>query len=441
MQGGAEGTNALRARLESGRFGRLHPDEQAAGDDPDASRAGSILESVQRLKEQILEKDRIINAKAGELVSTRDYLRGVFEAMADSVLVIDDAGLVEFANQAAHELLGHPGGGLVGRPAGSLWVDLEQARRLAGAHLDQALRRGGYQRTDALLRARDGREIPVSWSSSVLRTPDRAARLVGVARDVRVERRLEEEKLRAVQALAASVAHEIRNPLGAIQSSVALLRRDLDVQGEDRTLLDIVFDETHRIGQIVTQFLDFARPVRPAFEPVDLGALLTEVVTLAEHDERAGAREVLLHVDAALEQVAADPAQVRQVVWNLLANALDAARSRVAVRVRSTPGGVEVRVADDGAGMAPEVLARCFEPFRTTKAQGTGLGLAICKRIVEAHGGALRLDSAPGDGVVASLTLPRRPPLAESPAADDRPPEPGLEPASDADGAPPVGEA
>src|SRR5690606_22518517 len=135
------------------------------------------------------------------------------------------------------ELLGYPANALVGRPAASLWGDPEQARRFGGAHLDRALRDGGYQRSDAVLRTRDGRSIPVSWNASVLRSPDRL-RLVGVARDVRLERRLEEEKLRTVQALAASVAHEIRNPLGAIQSSVALLRRDLDVQGDDRTLLD-----------------------------------------------------------------------------------------------------------------------------------------------------------------------------------------------------------
>ncbi|MCW8138924.1 MAG: PAS domain S-box protein [Planctomycetota bacterium] len=397
MQGGAEhGTSALRARLETGRFARA-----------DASDVGSVLESVQRLKEQILEKDRLINVKTGELVSTRDYLRGVFAALADAVLVVDAEGEVEFANQAAHELLGYREGDLVGRPAAGLWADPEQARRLTPPALDQTLRAGGYQRVDALLRTRDGRAVPVSWSSSVLRAGDRVAGLVGIARDVRVERRLEEEKLRAVQALAASVAHEIRNPLGAIQSSVALLRRDLDVSGDDRTLLDIVFDETHRIGGIVSQFLDFARPVRPSLEPVDLGDLLREVVTLAERDERARERQVLLLVDDdAAGPLPLDPGQVKQVLWNLLANALDAARERVVVRARALPGGVEVRVADDGPGMPPEVLARCFEPFRTSKAQGTGLGLTICKRIVEAHGGALRLESAPGAGTAASFSLP-----------------------------------
>lgn len=405
QQGGPDqGASALRARLESGRFARLEVD-----DDPESSRAGSILESIQRLKEQILDKDRIISAKTGELVSTRNYLRGVFEALADAVLVIDCEGAVEFANLAAHELLGYRPDELVGRAASTLWADQEQGGRFARPGLDEALRAGSFQRADMLLLTRDGRSIPVSWSSSVLRAGDRATGLVGVARDVRVERRLEEEKLRTVQALAASVAHEIRNPLGAIQSSVALLRRDLDVHGEDRTLLDIVFDETHRIGRIVTQFLDFARPVRPCLEQVDLALLLREVVTLAEQDERARTRQVLLHIEDPLDTLEADPGQVKQVLWNLLSNALDAAREMIAVRARPTPGGVEVRVADDGPGMAPEVLSRCFEPFRTTKAQGTGLGLPICKRILDAHRGTLRLESAPGQGTAASFTLPREP--------------------------------
>jgi signal transduction histidine kinase len=114
-----------------------------------------------------------------------------------------------------------------------------------------------------------------------------------------------------------------------------------------------------------------------------------------------------LHVDPDLPQVTFDPALIKQVVWNLLANALDACESSVAVRVRrGAANGVEVRVADDGPGMPDDVLRRATEPFHTTKAQGTGLGLAICKRIVEAHGGGLRLQSALGSGTTVSFNLP-----------------------------------
>ena len=101
-----------------------------------------------------------------------------------------------------------------------------------------------------------------------------------------------------------------------------------------------------------------------------------------------------------------DAGQIKQVVWNLVSNALDAASERIAVRLRAAPGGVEVRVADDGPGMPPEVLARAFEPFRTTKPGGTGLGLATSRRIAVAHGGSLVAENAPRGGAVFRLTLP-----------------------------------
>ncbi len=230
-----------------------------------------------------------------------------------------------------------------------------------------------------------------------------------MARDRRDEKRLEEEKLRAVRALAASVAHEIRNPLGAIQNSVALLLRDLPLEGEDRTLMDIVFSETQRIGGIVSQFLDFARPQEVMLSTGDLGILLEEVSKIAQKDERAARCELLLQVDQDLPRVAFDADKLRQVLWNLVSNALDAPGKHVGIRARRAEGGVEVRVADDGAGMSPEVLARVFEPFRTTKARGTGLGLSISRAIIEKHGGSIRIESAPGEGTTVSFTLPGPP--------------------------------
>lgn len=368
----------------------------------------SILEVIHKLKNQILEKDAIIREKTSELVATRDYLRRIFAALADAVLVIDPEGTIESANLAACELLGVPLEEIIGSPAASLWEDPSEAARFEGEGLAEQFKSGASQRSDMLLRVGPGKVVPVSWSSAVLITGGRPSGLVGIARDVRVERRLEEDKRRTIQALAASVAHEIRNPLGAIQNSVALLLRDLQLSGDDKTLLDIVFDETQRISKIVDQFLRFGHPQNAQFSRADMSALLRDVATLAGQDERAQqGRELLLHIDADLPQVTFDPSQIKQVVWNLISNALDAAESSIAIRARSTTaGGVEVRVADDGAGMPAEVLARATEPFRTTKAQGTGLGLAICKRIVEDHGGSLRLESTPGAGTTVSFTLP-----------------------------------
>ncbi|MBI3724725.1 ATP-binding protein, partial [bacterium] len=178
-----------------------------------------------------------------------------------------------------------------------------------------------------------------------------------------------------------------------------------------------VVTETERMGGIVSHFLHFARPSEPMLAQAEIGPLLREVALLAEKDERARAVspegkpvEILVGCDAQVPALRFDADKVRQVVWNLVSNALDAHGTRIALRARVAPGGVEVRVADDGRGMSPDVLARVFEPFRTTKARGTGLGLAISKSIVEAHGGSIRIESAAGTGTTVSFTLPAREP-------------------------------
>ena len=371
----------------------------------------SVLGLVQRLKEQILAKEQQIGARASALVQAHEHLQSLFAALGDAVLVLDREGRLEFVNPAAEELLGLRSAQLVGLPVSALLQDPDQAAQLSGARWEELVSRPSQARLDLALSPREGAPIPVSASASVLQVEGRPGALVLVARDVRPERSLEEERLRAVRALAASVAHEIRNPLSAIQSSIGLLRRDLPLGAEDRQLVDIVIAEAERIGRIVTHFLDFARARPLAPEPVDVGALLRAVATLAEHDERAAARALTVEVAPDLPEIECDPGQVKQVVWNLLANALDAARARVALRAApAASGGVEVRVEDDGPGIPPEVLARAGEPFLTRKATGTGLGLAISRRIVEAHGGALRLLSVPGAGSTAAFVLPARPP-------------------------------
>ncbi len=366
----------------------------------------SILEIVRKLKDTIAEKDRIITERTRELKEARRHLENIVSSIGDAVFVLDEEGTVETVNEAALELLGYDRDEVVGRSMSRLWFDPAQAALFKGDSYRDRLGGGALQRTDVALRTKKGAPIPISWNGSPLMDGDRPVGLVGVARDRRVEKRLEEEKLRAVRALAASVAHEIRNPLGAIQNSVALLLRDLKVAGDDKTLMDIVFSETERIGGIVSQFLTFARPSEPMLVPGDLAPLLRDVATLAEQDERAADVAIVAGVDPELPPVSFDADKLRQVVWNLVSNALDAEGTCVALRARRCVGGVEVRIADDGTGMPPDVLARVFEPFRTTKARGTGLGLSISKSIVEAHGGSIRIDSAPGEGTTVTFTLP-----------------------------------
>lgn len=229
------------------------------------------------------------------------------------------------------------------------------------------------------------------------------------------EKLIRSERLAAVGELAAQIAHEIRNPLGAISNSVGVLRRDLELHGDDRRLLQVVHDESQRLEQIVADFLRFARP-RPIHKlPEQVSAILDDLLLLLSQ-ERAAKSEIRIEkdYDTDLPLVELDSAQTREALWNLLVNAVEAMPKGGTISVsaaRSNKGGnfLEIVVADTGKGIHADERDRIFEPFHTTKAEGTGLGLAIVQRVVEAHAGEVEVDSEEGVGSTFRLRFPLSP--------------------------------
>lgn len=222
------------------------------------------------------------------------------------------------------------------------------------------------------------------------------------------------DRLAAMGELASGVAHEIRNPLNAIAMSVKRLRTEFrpedeadSERGERDELLDILDGQTQRIDGTVQQFLDYARPRPLATRPVDVDALLAEVGAATR--ALAESRGVSLEVEAAsLATAALDPDQIRQALDNLLRNAIQAtpAGGAVTLAARQDGGGVRVTVSDTGAGIDPDDLPRIFDLYFTTKSEGTGIGLAVTHQIAAAHGGALDVESRPGEGTRMILRLP-----------------------------------
>lgn len=215
------------------------------------------------------------------------------------------------------------------------------------------------------------------------------------------------EQLAAVGELAASIAHEVRNPLAIISNAVAGLRRAQAGGADQRVLLDIVEEETGRLNRLVTDLLRFARPasLRPA--PVDLGELAQSVVGNVE----AGPPQEL-RVEAAPVQIDADESLLRVALCNLLENARQASAEGGTIVVAVDECDLEgkryarIEVRDQGNGMDESVMARAGEPFYTTRPSGTGLGLPIVQRIVRAHGGKLELESKLARGTTARMLLP-----------------------------------
>jgi signal transduction histidine kinase len=219
------------------------------------------------------------------------------------------------------------------------------------------------------------------------------------------------EKLATVGRLAAGVAHEVGNPLGAVAGYLDLARARLAAgrPGEADELLARAAGEAQRIDGTVRELLDFARPSRPALAAVELSAAVEASLRLARMQARFRDVAVTVDLPAGLPRVVADERTLAQVVLNLLLNAGDAMGGRGALSIAARDEGVRVllRFADAGPGIAPEDLPRIFDPFFTTKepGQGTGLGLAICHRLMESYGGEIAAASAPGGGAVFTLAF------------------------------------
>jgi signal transduction histidine kinase len=215
-------------------------------------------------------------------------------------------------------------------------------------------------------------------------------------------------RLAAIGEIAAAVAHEARNPLGALSNCVQLLRGNPHITGEDAELLTIMQGESKRLNDIVSDFLAFGRPRAPRFAPVDLHELIDATWTLLQRDDRCPASIGFeRRFDGTLTSVMADRDQLRQVFWNLLLNAVQAMRlgGTLTVETRRTGSSVEVVVGDTGPGIPAGILPRIFEPFVTSKSGGTGLGLAIVRRIIEDHGGRITVSAHDGAGTCFVLSL------------------------------------
>jgi signal transduction histidine kinase len=222
---------------------------------------------------------------------------------------------------------------------------------------------------------------------------------------------LRAEQLSAVGQLAASVAHEVRNPLTAIKLLV-----EAGLRGPKRGPLtdddlEVIHGEVVRLEQTVQSFLDFARPPAPRRQGCDLREVLGQAADLVR--ARARHQGVTLDVRCPAVPVPADVdrGQFSTVLVNLFLNALDAmpAGGRLDVDLRPEPNGILVRVADTGPGLPVEMAGRLFTPFASTKPTGTGLGLSICRRVVEEHGGQITADNRPEEGACFTIILPAPP--------------------------------
>ena len=215
------------------------------------------------------------------------------------------------------------------------------------------------------------------------------------------------ERLASLGEMSAGIAHEIRNPLGIISSSAQLLDREVANAGA-RQLLEIIQEESTRLNGLITEFLTFGRQLEPQRQPSDLAALIERVLDSLQN----AAKQKGVALDFAREcsscTASVDADMIQQVLLNLLLNALEATGpgGRVHVVLQESPESLDIVVSDSGTGIHAENLAKVFDPFFTTKSEGTGLGLANAYKIMESHGGSLRVLSQVGQGSTFTASFP-----------------------------------
>ena len=237
-------------------------------------------------------------------------------------------------------------------------------------------------------------------------------RLTGGALEEATARAHRAERLAELGRISSWLAHEIRNPLGSISGSIEMLREAESLSEEDRHLCDIVRSEVKRLNDLVGDMLDLAKPREPEPAPCDVAALAREVVALARRsaNPEIGASEIDYQGEATPVLAHCDGPQMRQVLWNLVRNAIQASPpgGRVSVEVRRTDGPIELSVSDSGPGISDDARRRIFDPFYTTRSHGAGIGLAVVKRIVDDHapfGAAISVENLPGCGAVFRVQL------------------------------------
>jgi PAS domain S-box-containing protein len=386
----------------------------------------SVLKDVtdiRHMTEELVRSAERIQTADLQIRAERDRLDLVLRSVPNPIIVVDSDNEILTLNAAAQRLF-TPTQYSGRRDQLALANDARFTSFLSQLRLEpSATKRGEVMLTDP--ETEEHLEMEVTTADvrgphgSVVATVT-AMQDVGRLRELE-RRRLEQvlfdtEKLAATGRLAASIAHEINNPLEAVQNSLYLLSRSIPEGATERSFLDIATRETQRMSRILRQMLGFYRPTT-AMAPTDVNALVAEAETLVAKRLRENGVRIEKELLPTLPLIRASADQLKQVLLNLFLNATEAMPSGGRLIIATQTGGgeldahspdvVRIDVRDSGTGISEETIARIFEPFFSTKMEkGTGLGLWVSHGIVQAHGGTLKVRSRPGQGTTFTITLP-----------------------------------
>jgi PAS domain S-box-containing protein len=357
-----------------------------------------------------------------KIKESEEKYRNLVEDIEDVIFRLDKKGRYLFLNSALKNVTGYTPREFYENPS----IAAEMIHKHDGELVKDTIRKvieGELKVSKDLeyrIYCKNGEELWVSQNTYPFKNKKgNIVGIEGIMRDITNSKKIEEqirrsERLASIGELAASIAHEIRNPLGAISNSVCMLKRDLSLKGDDQKLFEMVVEETDRLNSIITNFLTFAHPAAYHFVRSNILEIIDETLFFLEQDARFHKEIKIVKIYGNdIPMVHVDRNWIRKVFWNLLVNSIDAMPQggKIFVRVRKLKiphkNEIEIVVADTGVGISPEIIRKIFEPFFTTKkSQGTGLGLSIVHRIVDNHGGVIDVKSKQNKWTIFTIRLP-----------------------------------
>jgi two-component system sensor histidine kinase PilS (NtrC family) len=346
------------------------------------------------LAERLSSQDRKLADASKALKRARLETDDILLHLNSGLLTVDAHGNIIYFNRAAERILGYREEDVRGMPCEAVFAErmpsLAQSL-MEGVHLGLE-----HPRKELEIVNGDRVTMPLGLSTSILTEDGSKFRgVIAIFSDLTDAKALEAkvraaDRLAAVGELSASIAHEIRNPLAAISGSVELLARELEPQGENARLMELIVKESHRLSKILTDFLSYARVSRPTYAKVELCHIISDIVELLQHDEaRKDRTRFELETSESVVYVVGDADLIKQLLMNLAINACESFDGREGVVVfriagNRSRGTVMLSIEDNGPGIPEKDMDRVFQPFYSTKKHGTGLGLAIVHRICTA---------------------------------------------------------
>jgi two-component system, NtrC family, sensor kinase len=361
-----------------------------------------------------------------ELQKTNAFFTNIIQNSVDGIVVVDTKGVPLIFNEGAQRILGYTAAEMIGNAENfRRFYPVEEASEMM-----RRMRSDEYGPPDKLNTTRmtfinkDGEEVPVNFSATIIRERGQEVGSVGIFSDLReilqVHQELEaaqaqlvhSDKIASLGRMSAGVAHEINNPLAGILIYAELLRRDLAADAVHRENIEVIINQTMRCQQIVHRLLDFSRQSLGDRKLFDANDIIHRCVELISHQAFFHNIKVVQQLDPFLPQIVGDPGQLQQVFTNLLLNAADAMNGQGQITIACRPmdqgEGIILTFTDTGGGIPPEIRDKIFEPFFTTKppGKGTGLGLSIVYGVIQRHGGTITADSPRGGGTTFTIRLP-----------------------------------